>query len=181
MATFDKTAELSHPVDYRLVANGFVSMFWAQHVLDKTLEWLSVRGYQLVILQAGEWRQTRELHQDFAEALDFPDYYGMNLDALNDCLRDVALGDYGLDQSATGFVLVLRRFDSSASAEPRVAQAVLDIFADRARNAALFGQRMLCLVQSDDPDLRFTPVGATEVNWNDAEWRDDTRGQRSEQ
>ncbi len=94
MAAFDKSAELSHPVDYQLVVNGFVSMFWAQHVLDTTLQWLSARDYQLVTLQAGEWRQTKDLHQAFAEALDFPNYYGKNLDALNDCLRDVALGEY---------------------------------------------------------------------------------------
>src|SRR6478752_9753549 len=178
MAAFDSTAELSHPVDYRLVVNGFVTLFWAQSVLDSVMESLSAIGYQLVTLQAGEWRQAADLHQDFADALDFPDYYGRNLDALNDCLRDVAVGDYGLDRNATGFVLVLHRFDSFARADPLVAQAALDIFADRARNAALFGQRMICLVQSDDANLRFTAVGATPVNWNDAEWRNDSRGGR---
>ncbi|MFD9005044.1 barstar family protein [Streptomyces sp. NPDC059582] len=29
------------------------------------------------------------MHRDVATAIDFPDYYGHNLDALNDCLRDV--------------------------------------------------------------------------------------------
>lgn len=107
MAAFDRTAEHSHPVDYQLVADGFVTMFWADHVLEGTLKWLSVNGYQILTLQAGAWRQRADLHRDVAEGLHFPDYYGRNLDALNDCLRDVAVGDYGLDASATGFVLVL--------------------------------------------------------------------------
>ena len=34
---------------------------------------------------------------------------------------------------------------------------------------------MLALVQSRDPDLRFDPVGATPVVWNDAEWLDASR------
>ena len=54
MAAFDSTAELSHPVDYRLVVNGFVTLFWAQSVLDSVMESLSAIGYQLVTLQAGE-------------------------------------------------------------------------------------------------------------------------------
>lgn len=32
-----------------------------------------------------------DLHKAFAEALAFPDHYGNNLDALYDCLTDIAL------------------------------------------------------------------------------------------
>ncbi len=31
-----------------------------------------------------------ELHEKIASALDFPEYYGKNLDALYDCLTDMA-------------------------------------------------------------------------------------------
>ncbi len=75
------------------------------------------------------------------------------MDALNDCMRDVVAGDYGADLNATGFVMVLRRYDVFAAFEPRAAHAVLDIFADQARNGALVGHRMMFLVQSDDPYL----------------------------
>ncbi len=59
---------------------------------------------------------------------------------------------------------------------PRAAQIVLDIMADRARSALLFGNQVMCLVQTDDPGLRFEPVGAMPVMWNDAEWLDAKRG-----
>ena len=145
------------------------------------MKWLSTNGYQIVTVSAGSWQSPADLHRDIAQALDFPGYYGKNLDALNDCLSDVALGDYGLDRRATGFVLVLTDFDRFTAAEPVAAHALLDIFAVRARNAALFGQRMICLVQSDDPDLRFEPVGATRVGWNQAEWLNSARGRRTDQ
>jgi hypothetical protein len=35
---------------------------------------------------------------------------------------------------------------------------------------------MMCLVQSDDPQLSFQMVGATPVMWNDAEWLATKRG-----
>lgn len=31
-----------------------------------------------------------DLHKAFANALSFPDYYGSNLDALHDCLTEIA-------------------------------------------------------------------------------------------
>jgi hypothetical protein len=72
-------------------------------------------------------------------------------------------------------VLVFTRYDRFAGSCPRSSQIVLDIMAGQARSAALFGRRMMCLVQSDDPDIRFEPVGATPVMWNDAEWLDAKR------
>lgn len=54
MAAFDPEVELTHPADYRLMANTFVTLFWRPEVL----------------------------------------HYGHSLNALNDCLGDVAVRDY---------------------------------------------------------------------------------------
>ncbi|MFG3441290.1 barstar family protein [Nonomuraea sp. NPDC047897] len=97
------------------------------------------------------------------------------MNALNDCLDDVASGDYGMSPEATGLVLVLIGYDSFAARCPEVAQRALDIIAWNARSAILVGHRMFCLVQSDDPRIVFQPVGATAVAWNDAEWLDADR------
>ena len=40
---------------------------------------------------------------------------------------------------------------------------VQDIVACQARSAILTGNRIMCLVQSNDPRLSFEPVGATPV------------------
>lgn len=42
-----------------------------------------------VILDARRIDGMRGVHDAFREALDFPDYYGYNLDALYDCLTDL--------------------------------------------------------------------------------------------
>ncbi len=41
-----------------------------------------------VILNARELDGMRGVHEAFREALELPDYYGYNLDALYDCLTD---------------------------------------------------------------------------------------------
>ena len=68
-------------------------------------------------------------------------------------MRDVASGDYGWHANATGLVIVFRAFDSFAAADRRTAQIMLDILAGQARSAILIGNRIICLVQSNDPRL----------------------------
>jgi hypothetical protein len=90
-------------------------------------------------------------------------------------MRDVVTFDYGTSPEATGLVLAFTGYDRFATHCPRAAQIVLDIMAVRARSAALIGHRMMCLVQTDDPNIEFDRVGAMPVMWNDAEWLDAKR------
>jgi RNAse (barnase) inhibitor barstar len=116
------------------------------------------------------------MFDDFARGLNFPDYFGRNLEALNDCMRDVASCAYGWSPQATGLSIVFRAFDEFTTVDRRTAQTILDIVALQARSAMLVGNRIMCLVQSNDPRLAFDPVGAMPVMWNDAEWPGSKRG-----
>nr|WP_243876055.1 barstar family protein [Streptomyces sp. 846.5] len=153
-----------------LAANTFVTLYWRRELFDRTAGRLREQHFAVVEVDASNWTTPAAMHQSIATALDFPDYYGRNLDALNDCLRDVVDGEYGIPADSTGFVLGFTHYDHFARACPREAQIVLDILADRSRNAAVFGIRVLCLVHSDDPGITFEPVGAMPVAWNPAEW-----------
>ncbi|MGI5241576.1 barstar family protein [Dactylosporangium sp. CA-139066] len=175
MAAFDPETDLAQDHAFRLLANTPVTLFRRPEVLDETIGWLGAHGYQITRLNAASWSTERDLHREVAAALEFPDYYGHNLDALNDCMRDVVSQAYGWQPDAAGLVLVFVGYDTFAGHCPRAAQVVLDIMAGHSRGAALIGRRLMCLVQSDDPDLRFEPVGATPVAWNDAEWLDAAR------
>lgn len=177
---FDRTLQdgpgSSDPIDRRLLQDPYITLFRSPAVLDDALRRLRGSGYDVRTADASQWVDQQGMHRALAALLDFPDYYGNNLDALNDCLGDVAAGGYGVDTGATGLVLVLRRYDAFAATHRDAAFAVLDIFAVTARAAALRGRPMLCLVQSDDPDLDFPPVGAVPVSWNGAEWLRARRG-----
>lgn len=175
MATWDADAETTHPFDYSLVQNSFVTMFWRPSLLDEALAWLRASAYDVVEFDAS-WDSASGMYDAFAAALGFPDYFGRNLTALNDCLSDVASGEYGWRPDATGLVIALRGFDAFSTSERGTAQKVLDILASQARSALLIGHRMICLVQSNDPRLTFEPVGAMPVVWNSAEWLNAERG-----
>ncbi len=144
-------------------------------MLTSTLEWLSSEGYRVIVIDAVTWSTTDDALDALAGALGFPDYFGQNLSALNDCLRDVAAFQYGSDENSTGTALALTHFEGFAARQPDIAHALLDVFARRARTGLLIGHRMLCLVQSDDPHLSFDVVGAEAVPWNPAEFLDAKR------
>jgi Barstar (barnase inhibitor) len=175
VAAYDPSALVTHSVDFRLVAHGPVTLFWNPSLLNEACVWLGDHGYRLVYLDAADWAGPPDMHRDIAFGLGFPDCYGANLHALNDCLRDVAAYEYGDSADSTGLVVVLEQFDAFVRRDGAVAQALLDIFATQARTGLLVGHRMMCLAQSDDPDLRFEPVGGSPVAWNDAEWLDSKR------
>ena len=158
-------------VERQLLRDPYITMFRRPSALTSTIEQLSELGYDVRATDASTWAGVREMHPALADLLDFPDYYGHNLDALNDCLSDVAEGTYGVRRDARGLALVLWHYDAFAAANGRAAFSLLDSFTVQARAAAVAGRRMLCLVQSDDPQLSFPPVGATPVPWNGTEWQ----------
>ena len=101
--------------------------------------------------------------------MNFPAYYGRNLDALNDCIGDMEIAEEG------GRVLVFNRYDSFAAKVPDVAWSVLDILESNSRRLLLLGRRLIVLVQSDDPRISFERVGGRPVSWNMREWLNSSR------
>ena len=43
---------------------------------------------QTILLDASRYTTSRELHEALKSMLSLPDYYGMNADALHDCLAE---------------------------------------------------------------------------------------------
>ncbi|WP_327425459.1 barstar family protein [Streptomyces sp. NBC_01707] len=170
-----RTSKAGFPgIEY--MGNTFVTLFWRQRLLNQAVQRLEDRDFRVVRLSAGQWSTEQDMHRAIAAALQFPDYYGHNLDALNDCLGDVACyGGYDDSAEGAGLVLAFTDYDRFAGACPRAAQVVLDIIADRARRAAVLQRRLICLVHSNDPDIQFDPVGAMPVMWNSDEWLDSNR------
>lgn len=157
-------------LDWRLLQNGAIVLYFRRAVLAEDSAWLRDRGYDVRTLDCAAWQSESDFHRQVAAALDFPGYYGHNLDAFNDCLGDVRVPDEG------GVAIAFLRYDHFVAAGGGAAQAVLDIIASNARRHLLFGRRLLALVQSDDPRTAFEPVGATAVSWNPRERLNASRG-----
>ena len=153
-----------------------VNLYFKPAVLDGDIAALRDAGYRILSVDASAWGDTAAMHQDLANVFGFPSHYGRNWDALNDCLSDVRAFYWDLPAGTLRVALVLKRFDVFAAKYPDEAHLLLDIYAVNQRAALIGGDHLICLVQSDDPSLQLAPVGATEAEWNRAEWLNRNRG-----
>ncbi len=154
----------------------FVQLFWNRQILDEAVENACNAGWEIVHLNAEAWTGPEDMHTALAQALSFPDYYGRNLDALNDSMYDVVQGDYGFGRHAPAGLIVIERFDSFLSREPQASQAVVDVLAGAGIDAVRRGWQLATFLQSDDPALQLAPVAAQPVVWNPKEWLNAKRG-----
>jgi RNAse (barnase) inhibitor barstar len=168
MAVF-KGDEWRERRDWNLLLNGACTLYFRPEILAQEVAWLREHSYEVRAFDCASWKSEEQFHTEVSQVLGFPDYYGGNLDALNDCLAEMDVPDEG------GLALQFNRFDHLAHALPEFAWHVLDIIEDNSRHHLLFGHRLIALVQSDDPRIRFKPVGARSIRWNRKEWLDSSR------
>lgn len=178
MATFKADEVNDEQLDWIILRDGGIYLYWRQEILADDLSWLKSRNYTIVSFEAAEWQSEsvweseRRMHESLKAQLSFPDYYGKNLDALDECmLDDLVVPDLG------GLALVLNHYDrfsnpvhDLASNERSTAEIVLSIFAKAVRHHMLFGRRLLILVQSDDPKIGFGRLGGVAARLNHREW-----------
>ena len=150
----------------------FVELYRDRNRFDEALGDASRSGWQVVRFDAGSWVSPDDMHTALAAALSFPGYYGRNLDALDDCIRDVVNGDYGFDPDAPGGLIALEGFDRFAAREPRVARGLIEILGGASVEALRRGWQLATFVQSDDPAIHIGPVGGQAAAWNRAEQGD---------
>jgi RNAse (barnase) inhibitor barstar len=170
MAAFRDEPGEHQRLDYRLFQSGPVVMYFDSRILEEDLKWLLENAYLVDVCDASEWHTRSEALAAIARQLEFPEYFGGNLDALNDCLGDLPVAD------GSGRAVVLKRYDKAVAHLGSFASDLLDVFATQSRRHLLHGRRLIALVQSDDPRLSVEPVGACPVLWNPREWLDTTRG-----
>jgi len=100
-------------------------------------ELASVRGLCLADIDLSDVEDKPGFLRETARALEFPDYFGTNWDALNDCLTDLSW------RPCAGHVLLFRGFQSfadTAGADAAVAVRTLGVAADfwRERNVPFY-------------------------------------------
>jgi RNAse (barnase) inhibitor barstar len=169
-AAFGDTAADRERLDWVLFQNGGVTLYHKQQVLTEHVAWLVRENYQLRELDAHGWKEARAFHEDVKRVFAFPSHYTNNLASLVDALGELAIPPGG------AVAVQMRRYDRFVKAEPHLSWSVLDALETTSRRLLLTGRRLLTLVQSDDPRIKFERVGAMPVNWNPREWLDSDRG-----
>jgi RNAse (barnase) inhibitor barstar len=133
MVAFTDDPEQWERLDWRLLQNSYVALYHNPALLADDLGWLIGHGYTIRSLESAEWHSSQDFLAALGVVLRFPDYYGRNLDAFNDCLSDVEVTQDG------GMALVLHDFQRFSTPFQPVAQTVLDILAENSRRFLLTG------------------------------------------
>ena len=160
---------MSSDLEARLLQNGCVVLYYNPFVWEHDSTELVSSGWQFRHVYTGMTGSHDEFYDQIACALDLPSHFGRNMNALRDCLSDIPFPQSG--RLAFGFDC----FDAFARNDRDGAHAILDVFAGMERSFLLNGQRMLLLVQMNDPDVFFPKVGSFPVVWNPEEWLDAKR------
>ncbi|OMF00895.1 hypothetical protein BK127_37815 [Paenibacillus sp. FSL H7-0331] len=130
---------------------------------------MSKEGFDLYHFDCECWDRNTCL-KELGETLGFPDYYGMNLAAFNDCLSDIVPDNEGM-------VLIFKNFDKFNERCKDTAYHVLGIIQDNSWRL-LVGNRkkLIAFIHSHDPKMNIKSLGALPVLWNNEEWLDKSRG-----
>ncbi|MEP6493732.1 MAG: barstar family protein [bacterium] len=157
-------------LDWKLLERGAVVLYYKSSVLSSDLAWFRQQAYTVYELNAGQWSAPGDFYADAQRAFNFPTHYSGNLASWIECLSELPVPD------ESGAVIAFRGYDAFARFQPQLAQTILDSIETTSRLFLLTGRRVLALVQSDDPRIRFERVGAMPVTWNPREWLDADRG-----
>ena len=98
--------------------------------LPETAAWvsqISATDYAVWRVDLGKVRSKAGLLAVLATTLEFPDWFGHNWDALQDCLTDLSW------RPAPGYVVVLENCGGLAASAPETFATTLEVFRDAAR------------------------------------------------
>jgi Barstar (barnase inhibitor) len=151
-------------LDYQLMQNGAVSLFWRRWVMERAIERLKRQGYRVLLVDAAKSAPVGKLLQAIAvQVPEWPEGYVSTLDGLADALSEM---NFPVE---TGIVIAFVGYSEFERQSPQEARMVLDIIEGQSRFCLLFGLRLLGLVHVDDPDIDLGSLGGRRASWNGAE------------
>ncbi|WP_151999189.1 MULTISPECIES: barstar family protein [unclassified Imperialibacter] len=154
--------------DVEILKDGPICMYHNNGILNEDFSWFSDNNFEVFDMNCRTWTKNN-LHKKIKEVLFFPDYYGENLDAFHDCLGDM------LNTKYRGLILIFRSFDVIVEQHRPTSEGILASIARTSREWLIDGHKLICLIQSNDPDLNFPELGGLSPAWNGAEWLDENR------
>lgn len=170
MAAFERYKNNCARVDWEILINGAISLYYKHNILEKDLKWLAEKDYKIVNIDLKEINTIGLLHKKLKKACNFPEYYGENMSALSDCLRhDLEI------PFESGFALVMENFDLFYEKDKISGHEILERLSRGARERILTGERLITLIQTSNPRFYPEAIGSFELCWNRHESADEQR------
>lgn len=149
-------------LDVRTLSNGPIVKYFNLDLWDRHLAWFEEKGYKRYRFDASEWQNIENFYSDTHQEFEFPNYFGRNWDAFFDCITDIDFGERVL--------ITVTNFDCWYRGDYRSSVMFLDMMAQLTYRSLVRNQRLITLIQSNQPTLDLRDVGAQTVYWNHDEW-----------
>ncbi len=155
-------------LDMLILKNGSIVMYHNTVILEEDIKWFEKSRYEILDINVQNWN-SKNFHKKVKENFNFPDYYGENMNAFEDCLSDL------LNKKYRGLLIVLRNIDIIAEQDRNLTEGFLGIISSISRRWLLYSQFLIGAIQSNDPDIHFGTLGGEKPLWNSDEWFDEDR------
>jgi hypothetical protein len=154
--------------DLRLLLAGHVHFVRHGWAVERLTSDLTTLGYGVVTINSGACADRNDLMATIVAAIPaWPAGYGVGngkWDAFDD-----AFFDYAVNTATPKRLLIFGQFNRFATRDRESANVLACLLEHAGRLQVLFGRRLICLLQTDDPDLALDPVQVHHVAWNQYE------------
>lgn len=173
MAVFSRYVNNCSKLDWEVLVNGSISMYYDNDIMIQDLEWLRKNAYKIIELDFGFIDTPENFHKQIKKICEFPKYYGENSSALKDCL----IHDLEIPYES-GCAIVLKKYNQFYEKNKETAHEILESISESSRIRILMGERLITLLQSDSPTFLPDTIGARRILWNMQEAIDSIRIQK---
>ncbi|MEX1369423.1 MAG: barstar family protein [Nannocystaceae bacterium] len=157
-------------LDFEILAEGGVALYFQHEVLGEDLAWLALERYEVVQFDEEALESVEGFHFEARLKLGFPEGYEPTLEDLRDSMSEIEVPDEG------GVALVLLGVERIAADDLEGLRSIVGVISDLSHEFLLTGHRLVTLLQSEDPELDLGSLGARSVLWNPRERMPWTRG-----
>lgn len=155
------------PLSLEMLDHGCITLFYKETIFQEYVDRLADEVEGIFRLDAASWKTEDDFHCSISQELQFPSYYGKNLNALNDCLSDL---------SGKKIAVAISNFDKFKKNHDNVADTILKILQTNCWRSLLLDGFIIVLLQSTTGDITFNGWEELSPTWNRKEWLNKDHG-----
>lgn len=162
MPVFEKNEETFERLDWQILQERATNLYYSAYIFTQDCKWFRNFAYELTLFTCAEWYEAHDMYVALAKGLHVAAYDGHSVNWLNETLDQLPISD------KSGRVLAFTHFDQFFQRRPFEAYHLINAIEHSSRHFLIYGQRLLALIQADDPhfDSKIHPVGEVKVQYN---------------
>ncbi len=156
-----------YQITSELLEDSAVKFFYKTEIFQKYIQSILNEGITVFSFDAEKWTSVDIFYSELSGKMNFPHYFGKNLDALNDCLSEMC---------GEKFAICILNYEFFWNTYPREAKILLELIQSNCWHSLKIDSVMLALIQVNIPDFIPPKLEIFSAYWNKMEWSNKSRG-----